>query len=77
MTCFGNQCIPIFEKPLASNASNASNASTATALPGVPVPREGEIARGSRLRVAVFWDHDQPYLALAFLGFVATVMGML
>jgi hypothetical protein len=80
MTCFRNQCIPIFENPIASNASNAShasNTSTATPLPGFPVPREGEIARGSRLRVFLFWDHDQPYLALAFLGFVAAVMGML
>lgn len=74
MTCFKDQCVPKLEQLSSINRSAPSSTGT---LPGAPTPREGEIARGTRLESSMWWGPGHPYSALGFLGCVAVVMSML
>lgn len=73
-TCYKNQCIPVLKQP---SSVRPSNGPTVTPWPAAPVPREGEIAQGSRLMISRFWSAGCPFLALGFLIFVGAAMGML
>ncbi|KAF7892273.1 uncharacterized protein EAF01_010353 [Botrytis porri] len=73
-TCYGNQCIPVFKQP---SSVRPSNGPTVTPWPAAPVPREGEIAQGSRLIISTLWRAGYPFSALGFLVFIGVVMGML
>lgn len=72
--CFESQCIPVFRQP---SSVRPSNGPKVTPWPAAPVPREGEIAQGSRLTTSMFWHAGYPYSALGFLIFVGALMGML
>lgn len=73
-TCYKNQCIPVFKQP---SPIRPTNGPTVSPWPGAPVPREGEIAQGSRLMISTFWRAGYPFAALGFLIFVGVGMGML
>ncbi|KAG4031801.1 hypothetical protein MFRU_008g01600 [Monilinia fructicola] len=73
-TCYKNQCIPTFKPP---SSVRPANGPTVTPWPAAPVPREGEIAQGSRLPISKFWRAGFPLSASGFLIFVGAVMGML
>ncbi|TEY65802.1 hypothetical protein BOTCAL_0136g00240 [Botryotinia calthae] len=73
-TCYKNQCIPVYKQP---SSVRPSNGPTVTPWPAAPVPREGEIAQGSRLAISTFWRAGYPFSALGFLVLIGVVMGML
>ncbi|THV54192.1 hypothetical protein BGAL_0032g00200 [Botrytis galanthina] len=73
-TCYRDQCIPVFKQP---SSVRPSNGPTVTPWPAAPVPREGEIAQGSRLIISTFWCAGYPFSAFGFLVFISAVMGML
>ncbi|ESZ91666.1 hypothetical protein SBOR_7923 [Sclerotinia borealis F-4128] len=72
-TCYKNQCIPVYQQP---SSVRPSNGPTVTPWPAAPVPREGEIAQGSRLMISTFWCAGY-FSALSFLIFVGAAMVML
>ncbi|ATZ57014.1 hypothetical protein BCIN_14g02040 [Botrytis cinerea B05.10] len=72
--CYKNQCIPVYKQP---SSVRPSNGPTVTPWPAAPVPREGEIAQGSRLIISTFWRAGYPFSALGFLILIGVVMGML
>ncbi|KAF7947007.1 uncharacterized protein EAE97_004256 [Botrytis byssoidea] len=73
-TCYRDQCIPVFKQP---SSVRPSDGPTVTPWPAAPVPREGEIAQGSRLIISTFWRAGYPFSAFGFLVFIGAVMGML